>query len=296
MKGIRGANMRSIDRIKNPDHKEKGFASFLFIVTIMIFLIIMSIVSLVPFWLMFSMSTYKSEMIFQNNPIIPSNYFIENIKTIMASNFLQSYGNSLYVSVFSMVAGVLVCSMVGYGMYAYNFKWKNGLQVFIMLTMMVPAQIGIIGYMIEMRNMGINNTLLPLIFTWLANGFGAYWMISFVRQSVPMELIESARIDGANEIRIFSSIVFPCIKPGIVTLSLLLFLWSWNNYMVPLVFINKQENYTIPIFVKSLASAFRTDYGAQLAGLTLATIPLLIIFIIGSKSLINGLTAGAVKG
>ncbi|MBE5916454.1 MAG: carbohydrate ABC transporter permease [Pseudobutyrivibrio ruminis] len=261
-----------------------------------IILACLTMISIFPFWLMFSMSTYKSEMIFQNNPIIPSNYFIENIKTIMASNFLQSYGNSLYVSVFSMVAGVLVCSMVGYGMYAYNFKWKNGLQVFIMLTMMVPAQIGIIGYMIEMRNMGINNTLLPLIFTWLANGFGAYWMISFVRQSVPMELIESARIDGANEIRIFSSIVFPCIKPGIVTLSLLLFLWSWNNYMVPLVFINKQENYTIPIFVKSLASAFRTDYGAQLAGLTLATIPLLIIFIIGSKSLINGLTAGAVKG
>jgi len=261
-----------------------------------IILACLTVISIFPFWLMFSMSTYKSEMIFQNNPIIPSNYLGENIKTILASNFIESYGNSLFVSLVSMVVGVLICAMVGYGMFAYNFKWKKGIQIFIMLTMMVPTQIGIIGYMIEMRNMNLNNTLWPLIFTWFANGFGAYWMISFVRQAVPMELIESARIDGANEIRIFGNIVFPCIKPGIVTLCLLIFLWSWNNYMLPLVFINKQENYTIPIFVKSLASAFRTDYGAQLAGLTLATIPLLIIFIIGSKSLINGLTAGAVKG
>ncbi len=257
---------------------------------------ILTVISIFPFWLMFSMSTYKSEMIFQNNPILPSDYFLENLKTIFASNFVQSYGNSLFVSILSMVIGVLVCSMVGYGMYAYKFRFKKQLNIFIMMTMMVPNQIGIIGYMIEMRNLGVNNSLWPLIFTWFANGFGTYWMISFVKQAVPMELIESARIDGANELRIFGSIVVPCIRPGIVTLCLLLFLWSWNNYMLPLVFINKQDNYTIPIFVKSLASAFRTDYGAQLAGLTLATIPLLIIFIIGSKSLIKGLTAGAVKG
>ena len=261
-----------------------------------IILACLTVISIFPFWLMFSMSTYKSEKIFLSNPIIPSNYFVENLKTIFASNFVQSYGNSLFISLMSMVIGVLVCSMVGYGMYAYNFKMKKALNVFIMLTMMVPSQIGIIGYMIEMRNIGLNNTLWPMIFTWFANGFGTYWMISFVQQAVPMELIESARIDGAPEPIIFGRIVFPCIRPGIVTLCLLLFLWSWNNYMLPLVFINKQENYTIPIFVKSLASAFRTDYGAQLAGLTLATIPLLIIFIIGSKSLINGLTAGAVKG
>ncbi len=261
-----------------------------------IILAIWTVISIFPFWLMFSMSTYKSEMIFQNNPVFPSNYLIENLKTIFASNFIQSYGNSLFVSILSMVIGVLVCTMVGYGMYAYEFKFKKQLGIFIMLTMMVPNQIGVIGYMIEMRNMGVNNTLWPLIFTWFANGFGTYWMISFVKQAVPMELIESARIDGANELKIFSSIVIPCVRPGIVTLCLLLFLWSWNNYMLPLVFINKQENYTIPIFVKSLASAFRTDYGAQLAGLTLATIPLLIIFIVGSKNLINGLTAGAVKG
>lgn len=257
---------------------------------------IVSVVSLIPFWFMFSMSTYKSEMIFQGTPFLPSNYFFENLKTIFASNFIQSYMNSLFISIVSMIASVLICAMVGYGMNVYEFRMKKILNLFIMITMMVPSQIGIIGYMIEMRNVCLNNTLWPMILIWFANGFGAYWMISFINSSLPMELVESARIDGANEIRIFGSIVLPCIKPGILTLCLLIFLWSWNNYMIPLVFVNQSDNYTIPIFIKSLASAYRTDYGAQLAGLTLATIPLLLLFMIGSKSFIKGLTAGAVKG
>lgn len=259
-------------------------------------LAVVSVISLIPFWFMFSMSTYKSEMIFQGTPIFPSDYFLENLKTIFASNFLQSYGNSLFISIVSMVVSVIICAMVGYGMNVYNFRFKKALNLFIMMTMMVPSQIGIIGYMIEMRNLGLNGTLWPMIFTWFANGFGAYWMISFIHSSLPIELVESARIDGASEIKIFRSIVLPCIKPGILTLCLLIFLWSWNNYMTPLVFINKAENYTIPIFIKSLASAYRTDYGAQLTGLTLATIPLLILFVFGSKNFIKGLTAGAVKG
>ncbi|MCR4656195.1 MAG: carbohydrate ABC transporter permease [Lachnospiraceae bacterium] len=262
----------------------------------MVFLIIMSIISLIPFWLMFSMSTYLSEKIFLGNPLIPSDYFMENLRTIFASNFVQSYLNSLLVSVISMIVSVLLCSMVGYGMNVYRFKAKRVLFIFIMMTMMVPSQLGIIGYMIEMRTVGLNNTLWPMMFVWFANGFGAYWMISFISGALPLELVESARIDGANEISIFARIVLPCIRPGILTLCLLIFLWSWNNYMIPLVFTNRQENYTVPIFVKSLASAYRTDYGAQLAGLFLSTIPMLILFIIGSKNFIRGLTAGAVKG
>ena len=219
-----------------------------------------------------------------------------NIKTIFASNFVQSYGNSFFISITAMALSTLVCSMVGYGMNVYQFKWKKAAYTLILLTMMVPTQIGIIGYMIEMRNFRLNNTLWPMILIWLASGFGAYWMVSFVRNGLPLELVESARIDGAGEFRTFFQIAFPCIRPGLLTLCLLQFLWSWNSYMYPLVFINKQENYTIPIFVKSLATLFRTDYGAQLAGLTLSTIPILILFAIGSKSFIKGLTAGAVKG
>ena len=261
-----------------------------------IILAAISIVSLIPFWLMFSMSTYKSEMIFQNNPMIPSDFFLENLKTIFQSNFVQSYLNSFLISAAAMILSVIICAMAGYAMNVYEFRFKKLVNAFIMMTMMVPTQIGIIGYMIEMRDLKINNTLLPMILVWLASGLGAYWMISFVKSGLPRELVESARIDGAGEMRIFAGIALPCIKPGIITLCLLQFLWSWNSYMYPLVFVNKAENYTIPIFVKSLASAYRTDYGAQLAGLTLSTIPVLILFIFGSRNFIKGITAGAVKG
>lgn len=257
---------------------------------------LISIISLVPFWLMFSMSTYKSEKIFQGMPLIPSDFLMENLKTIFSSNFIGAYGNSLFISIIAMVISVIICSMVGYAMNVYDFRLKKQLNIFIMMTMMVPMQIGVIGYMIEMRNIGLNRTLWPMIFVWFANGFGAFWMISFIRGALPIELVESSRIDGANELKIFWSIVIPCVKPGLLTLGLLIFLWSWNSYMIPLVFINNATNYTIPIFIKSLASAYRTDYGAQLAGLTLATLPLLLLFIFGSKSFISGLTAGAVKG
>jgi multiple sugar transport system permease protein/cellobiose transport system permease protein len=130
---------------------------------------------------------------------------------------------------------------------------------------------------------------------WCANGFGAYWMISFIEGALPLAIVESARIEGANEVQIFVRIVIPCIRAGLVTLFLLIFLWSWNAYLVPLVFTNNKAMYTIPIFIKSLASAYRTDYGAQLTGLSIATIPMLILFIVTSRNFIRGLTAGAVK-
>lgn len=181
-------------------------------------------------------------------------------------------------------------------MTVYKFRFKKALTNFIMLTMMAPTQIGIIGYMIEMRTFHLTGSLWPMILLWCANGFGAFWMIQFIGGSLPVEIVESARIDGAGEMSIFFKMVLPCIKPGILTLCLLIFLWSWNNYLVPLVFVNKESLNTIPIFIKGLANAYRTDYGAQLSGLVFATIPLLLMFILGSKNFINGLTAGAVKG
>lgn len=135
-----------------------------------------------------------------------------------------------------------------------------------------------------------------MIFVWFAHGFGAFWMIQFIQTSVPMEIIESARIDGSGEFSTFLKIAFPCIKPAVTTLSLLVFLGSWNSYLYPLVFSNREELYTIPIFIKSLSNMYRTDYGAQLVGLSLSIVPVVILFVICSKTFIKGLTAGAVKG
>lgn len=269
--------------------KKKKFLTYLI-------LVVLSAVSLFPFYMMLIMSTYYTEDIFKMLPLVPANYFIENIKIVFASNFLQAYGNSIFVSVTATCVCVLISAMAGYGINAYHFRAKKFVRKFVMVTMMVPTQIGIIGYMIEMKTLGFTNTLWPLIFFWFASGFGVFWMMQFIQGALPMEIVESARIDGCNELKTFFFIVVPCIVPAITTLMLLIFLWSWNSYMYPLVFVNRQEMNTIPLYIKGLSGLYRVDYGAQLAGLVLATVPLVLMFIIGSKSFIKGLTAGAVKG
>lgn len=261
-----------------------------------ILLVLVSAVSLYPFYTMVIMSTYKTENIFKGIPFLPSDFFAENLKIVMESNFIRPYMNSLFVSVTATVGCVLVSAMVGYGLTVYRFRFRNAFLKFVMMTMMVPSQIGIIGYMVEMRSMHLGGTIWPLILGWFASGFGAYWMTQFTQGALPMELVECARMDGCNEFKIFWKIAVPCIRPGLVTLALLIFLWSWNSYLTPLVLINKPELYTIPVFIRTLGNAYRTDYGAQITGLTLATVPLVILFIAGSKHFIKGLTAGAVKG
>lgn len=259
-------------------------------------LLTVSFVSLFPFYMMITMSTFKTQEMFQTIPLYFSGYLWENLKTVFQSNFVKSYLNSIIISVTATAGCTLISAMVGYAIVIYRFKFRNVLIKLIMLTMMVPVQLGIVGYMIEMRTLHLTGTLWPMILVWLANGFGGYWMMQYIESSLPLELVESARIDGSKEFNTFFRIVFPCIRPGIITLILLIFLWSWNSYLIPLVFVNDNRTMTIPIFIKSLGNAYMTDYAAQITGLALATIPLLLLFIAGSKNFIRGLTAGAVKG
>lgn len=245
---------------------------------------------------MIMMSTYYSEDIFKGLPLVPSDYWVENMKTVFQSNFVRVYGNSLLVSAASVLIGVLTSTLIGYAVAKYNFKLKGFLNYFIIVTMMVPAQVGLIGYVIEMRNLGFGDTLLPVILIWSAWPFGAFFMVQFIRDTIPSEIIECARMDGASEPRILFHIAMPILKPGLATLSTLVFLWSWNNYLLPLVTINNSNNYTIPLFVSTLGFVHRTDYGARMGALALATIPVLVIFLLGSRTFIKGITAGAVKG
>ncbi|WP_019635718.1 carbohydrate ABC transporter permease [Paenibacillus fonticola] len=260
------------------------------------FLSLITVISLFPFYVMIMMSTYYSEDIFKGIPLLPSNYFLSNLQTVLQTDFFRVYANSMIVSISAVLLGVSTSTFIGYAVAKFQFKMRKFLNYFIIITMMVPAQVGLIGYIIEMRNLGFGNTLLPVILTWSAWPFGAFFMIQFVRDTVPNEILECARIDGASEPGILFKIVMPLIKPGLSTLSMLVFLWSWNNYLLPLVTINNSKWFTLPLFVSTLGIVHRTDYGARMAALGLATIPLLLIFLLGSRTFIKGITAGAVKG
>jgi multiple sugar transport system permease protein/cellobiose transport system permease protein len=259
-------------------------------------LIIISIISLYPFYMMVMMSSYRTEDIFAGLKMFPGNYWRINLREVFKSNFVRSVLNSLLVSTIATFVSVQFSAMAGYALNIYNFKFKKTAFRIIMATMAIPAQISLVGYLTEMRFFHLTNTLFPIIICHFGSAFGVYWMTKYIEGSLPKELVESARIDGCHEIRVFYQIVIPCILPAVTTLILLSFLASWNNYLLPLIFINKQNLMTIPLFIQSLANVYRNDYGAQLTALVLTTVPILALFIAGSRSFIKGLTAGAVKG
>lgn len=261
-----------------------------------IILIVMTLIMFFPLYIVFIMGTYYSEDIFKGLPILPSDYFLTNLKLVISKGYFSAYFNSITVSVVSVILSVLVSTMIGFALAKYNFKGKKFIFAFVMAIMMIPGQISMIGYMLEMRKLNLINTLLPLIFTWAAHPLGAFLMMQFISDGIPDELLESARLDGCSEPGIFFKIVIPCIKSGFVTLATLVFLWSWNNYVLPLILINKQELFTIPLMVNNLSNAFRSDYGAIMCALGLSVLPMIVIFSLCSRTFIQGIAAGAVKG
>ena len=261
-----------------------------------IILILMTLVMFFPLYIVFVMGTYYSEDIFKGLPMLPSDYFLTNLKLVISKGFFSAYLNSITVSVASVILSVLVSTMIGFALAKYNFKGKKFIFAFVMAIMMIPGQISMIGYMLEMRKMNLINTLLPLIFTWAAHPLGAFLMMQFISDGIPDELLESARLDGCSEPGIFFKIVIPCIKSGFVTLATLVFLWSWNNYVLPLILINKQELFTIPLMVNNLSNAFRSEYRAIMCAIGLSVLPMIVIFSLCSRTFIQGIAAGAVKG
>ena len=262
-----------------------------------IILVFISLVSLFPFYYLFIMSSYFNEDIMRMGmSLIPGNYLLENLKNILTGNYIISYVNSAIVSSSSTICSVLICAAAGYGLSLYRFNTRNFFKALIVLTMLLPPQLAIIGYIIQMRTMGLSRTFLPLILVWFPNSFGVFWIMQYLGSSIQKEIVESARIDGANELFIFFTISIPLMRPAIVTLVMLVFLWSWNSYMLPLIMITRASMFTVPLYVQSIAGLYRTDYSAQMTALFFATIPLLIIFILGGKAFQKGLIAGAIKG
>jgi len=251
--------------------------------------------SFLPLFLMVIMSTQTTEEIFRGLTFLPGNNLTANLNTVIDPLFFTAYMNSVIVSVTSTFFSVLFSAMAGYGLVAYRFRLRNAIYNFVLITMMVPVTIRLIGYMQQMRVMGLGGSLIPLVLVWLANGFGVFWMTQYLKSALKIEMIESARIDGSNELLTFFYIVIPCIRPALGTLSLTIFLWSWNMYLLPLVMISSPAQYTIPLFIQTLGTEYRDDYAARITGLLLAIVPLIIVFAAGSSNFIKGLTAGAVK-
>lgn len=261
-----------------------------------IILIAVTITMIQPFYFMILMSTYRTQQLGNVLSLHAGGHFLENVKTVLDSGFLHYYWNSIKSAVIFTLLSVLLCALAGYGFAKFQFKGKKILYIIVVGSMMIPAQLGLIGYVIQMRNMHLIGTLWPIILGDLSSCFGVFWMTQYITSSVPKAIMEAARIDGCSELRLFYQIVLPTIKPALATLAIIQFVFSWNYYLRPLMTISDPDLYTIPLGIAALSTRYQTNYAAQITALTLGTIPTIIIFIFGARSFISSLTSGAVKG
>ena len=256
-----------------------------------------SLIMLAPFYFMFVFATHSRTEIFSlPPPLFFGDDFLNNLRILTTRiPFWRNLGWSLYVALANTALTLLFCSMGGYAFGLFEFRYKNALFAFVMATMLLPSFMNMIPTFIVMDALGWIDQPRALYIPGAASAFGIFLMRQFVSTSVPKDLIEAARMDGCSELGIYWRIVLPLLKPALGTLGLITFIASWNNFIGPLIVMRSPEMYTLPLALRSLQSPVDTEWGALMTGSAIATIPLVILFILSSRQLISGLTAGAVK-
>jgi multiple sugar transport system permease protein len=255
------------------------------------------LIMLAPFYFMFVFATHSRTEIFSlPPPLFFGDDFINNLKILTERvPFWRNLGWSVYVALASTVLTLLFCSMGGYAFALFDFRGKNLLFALVMGTMLLPSFMNIIPTFMIMDALGWIDQPKALYIPGAASAFGIFLMRQFVTTSVPKELIEAARMDGCSELGIYGRIVLPLLKPALGTLALITFISSWNNFIGPLIVMRSPEMYTLPLALRSLQSPVDTEWGALMAGAAIATLPLVLLFVMTSRQLISGLTTGAVK-
>ncbi len=256
-----------------------------------------ALVMLMPFYFMFVFASHSRTEIFSlPPPLFFGDDFLTNLKILTdRMPFWRNLGWSLYVAIASTVLTLLFCSMGGYAFAQFEFKYKNALFGLVMGTMLLPSFMNMIPTFMIMDLLGWIDQPRALYIPGAASAFGIFLMRQFIASAIPKDLIEAARMDGCSEIGIFWRIVLPLLKPALGTLGLITFIASWNNFIGPLVVMRSPDMYTLPLALRSLQSPVNTEWGALMTGSAIATLPLMVLFIISSRQLISGLTAGAVK-
>jgi multiple sugar transport system permease protein len=261
-------------------------------------LIAMALLTLFPFYWMFVLATHFQTDIFSAPPPMWFGAALErNYEALLARlPFLRNIWNSFYISGLATVFTMFFSSLAGFAFAMYQFRFKNVLFGMVVASLMIPPVLGIIPYYLIIQWLGWINTPRAIWFPAMASAFGIFLMRQYVASSMPRDLMDAGRIDGASEFRIYWSIAIPIIRPGLATLGLVTFIGQWNNFLTPLVVLTSRENFTVPVALRTMQGLIQTDWGAVLVGTALAVLPLLLIFAVASRQVIEGLVAGSVKG
>ena len=262
--------------------------------------VILLILSIMPFWIMFVNATRASEDIQQHAiSLLPSGYISWNWGVLNGKDFsvVTGFKNSLIISTCATALSVYFSCLTAYAISAYEWKLKRPFFSFIMAVMMIPGTVTMIGFYQMVYKIGMTNNLLMLILPAIANPMMVFFMRQYMEASLSMEIVESARIDGAREFYTFNKIIVPIMKPAIATQAIFTFVANWNNLFIPLVLLTDKANYTMPLMVSLLnGDIYRVEHGAVYLALSLTVIPLVIVYLILSKYIVEGVAMGSVKG
>jgi multiple sugar transport system permease protein len=262
-------------------------------------LVALALLTIFPFYWMYVLMTHSRATIFTAPPPLTFGAALaDNYQALLrAVPFWRTMWNSVYIGVMATASALFFCSLGGFALAMYDFKYKRQIFAFIMATFLMPGLLNLIPFFLTIQFLGWINQARALWIPGMASAFGIFMMRQFFASSMARDLMDAARIDGASEFRIFWSIGLPLVRPGLAALGLITFIGSWNNFLGPLVVLRGQRVMTVPLALRSLQGlAATTDWGAVILGSALAVTPLLIIFLFASRQIIEGLTQGALKG
>ena len=263
-------------------------------------LILLSFMCLFFFYVLIINATRSHAELQKGFSALPGKYFFTNLKNVANDGSFPMFRgilNSLIVSGCSAALCTYFSALTAYGLYAYDFKGKKVAFTFIMAILVMPTQVTAMGFLKLVTNMGMYDSLLPLIIPSIASPAVFYFIYSYLQSSLPISLVEAARIDGSGEFKTFNHIVLPIMKPAIAVQAIFTFVGSWNNYFVPALIIQSKNKMTVPILIATLRGAdyMNFDMGKIYMMITVAIVPIIIVYLLLSKYIIAGVTLGGVK-
>ena len=265
-----------------------------------IVLILLSFMCLFFFYVLIINATRSHADLQKGFSALPGKNFLENLKNVANDGSFPMFRgilNSIVVSGCSAVLCTYFSSLTAYGLYAYEFKARKAAFTFIMAILVMPTQVTAMGFLRLVTKMGLYDSLLPLIIPSIASPAVFYFMYSYLQSSLPLSLVEAARIDGSGEFHTFNRIVIPIMKPAIAVQAIFTFVGYWNNYFVPALIIQSKNKMTVPILIATLRGAdyMNFDMGKIYMMITVAIVPIIIVYLLLSKYIIAGVTLGGVK-
>jgi multiple sugar transport system permease protein len=261
--------------------------------------IFLTFLSIFPFWIMIMNATRSSVEIQQHAvTLLPSTYLANNWEILMSKTFNPWTGfvNSALISTGVTFCAVYFSSLTAYALVAYSWKLRQPFFSFILAVMMIPAQVTSIGFYQFIYSIHMTNNYLPLIIPAIASPAMVFFMRQYLLATLPLDIVNSSRIDGAGEFRTFNTMILPIMKPAIATQAIFAFVGSWNTLFMPMILLTDSDKYTMPVMVSLLkGDIYKTEFGVVYLGLTLTVLPLFAVYFALSKYIIAGVALGGMK-